>query len=260
MTNLGKHIAWGQANYEKAMTFSLNKKNRAYNPSHLEKIKRQMIDCLDIMPPITVNMITNHIVEGQHRHKSYITLMANGVLPKDAVIGVKYVEIPEENELEAIIRANNNSKGWTLENYVASSISSDIVAYVTLDNWCKSHSLTSENGKAKVRYGCAIIKGKRCAPELKKGTFTITDEELQRAEAVHAEMVEIIDVLELKPKGMTLEGLAVSWIKVREQHDFRMWMEEFKKRKSKYQKMDKDNSREWDAIFAQANLNIDLKK
>jgi hypothetical protein len=54
--------------------------------------------------------------------------------------------------------------------------------------------------------------------------------------------------------------LATSWIAVREQHDFRTWMKEFKSKKSTFLKMPKDNSKDWDNIFAQAHLGIDKKK
>ena len=245
---------------EKAKTFSLNSKNRVCNPCHFEKIKREMIDSLNVMPPITVNVVTNNIIDGQHRHKAFVKLREEGILPENSTLKVMYVEISAEDELKAIVKANNNSKGWTLDDFVASYIVSGIVSYVKLDKWCKEHALSSENGKSKIRYGSAILTGRRASNDLKNGTFTFTDEEMQRAENVHSEMQEIIEVFGMKGRGVWIESLAVSWIAVREQHNFRTWMKEFKSKKSMFLRMPKDNSKDWDNIFAQAHLGIDKKK
>ena len=256
-TNNFAHIGYADVTLAKAKTFSLNSKNREYNPNHLARIKREMSDCLMLMSPITVNTVTNNIVEGQHRHKAFIELIEEERLAKDSVLGVKFVSIPVEKELEIIIRANNNSKSWTLVNYVDSNIESD--AYIKLNEWCLKHTLSCDkNGKAKVRYGSAIFKGKNCTKELKKGTFEITDEELQRAEQVHNELIQIIETLGKCPKGDYIEALAIKWIEVRDKHEFKTWLKELKNRE--YEKMKTSNRNDWRDIFARAHYNIDMKK
>ena len=257
---MGTFIGYESVSYERATQFTLNKQNRPYNPAHLEKVKRSTLTSLDVMPPITVNVVTNNIIDGQHRHKSYIDLSKSGALPKTSELKVMWVSIPVEDELEAIIKANTNSKNWTLDNYIGSYINSGVESYVKLDNWCKAHALSSENGKSKIRYGAAIISGRRNSNELKKGMFTFTDSELERAEEVHTEMLGIVEMFGLKGRGMWIESLAVSWIAVREQHDFETWMKAFKSKRSDFLKMPKDNSKDWNNIFAQAHLAIDMKK
>ena len=121
-------------------------------------------------------------------------------------------------------------------------------------------AITTEDGKAKYRYGASIITGKRCQSALKNGVFSFTEEDFNRAEMVHAELLEIIDLFGLKGKGQWLESLAVSWIKVRELHEFRCWIKEFKLKKQKFLKMPKENSFEWDNIFSIANTAINIKK
>lgn len=245
--------------YDETLLFGKNQENRAYNHGHLQKIKKQLLTSMDVMPPITVNKITNHIIDGQHRLRAYQELIAAGTLDPSTKIEVKYVEIPVENEKQAIIDANTNSKNWSLDDYIASYAKAGIVSFVKLDEWCKLHPLASDNGNSKFRYGAAIITGKRCSSDLKNGSFTFNDEDLEKADEVHAEMLEIVDLFGLKGKGAWIESLATSWSSVRGQHEFRVWMKELKAKKQKFLKLPKDNSRDWDNIFAQAHLAIDKK-
>lgn len=255
-----KFIKFDFVNYEETLIFGKNQENRAYNNLHLEKIKKQCINSLDTMPPITVNIVTNHIIDGQHRLKAFQILVENKQIDVSSKIKVMFVEIPIEEEKQAIIDANTNSKNWTLEDYIASYAKANIVTYVKLDEWCKAHSLTCDNGKSKFRYGAAIIKGKHCFSELKNGEFSFNNEELEQAEQVHSEMVEIVELFGLKGKGAWIEALAVSWKNVRNQHDFRVWIKELKAKKQRFLKMPKDNAKDWDNILAQAHLAIDKKK
>ena len=257
---MAKFISFQLVSYTDTLCYGTNQENRAYNHAHLEKIKKQCITSMEAMPPITVNTITNHIIDGQHRLKAYQTLVADGTLGPETRIKVMYIEIPLEEEKQAIIDANTNSKNWSLDDYIASYAKAGVVAYVRLDEWCKMHPLSSENGKSKFRYGAAIITGKRCSQELKSGGFSFREEDYLRADDVHAEMLEIVDLFGLKGKGAWIESLAISWIAVREQHDFRTWMKELKAKKQRFLKLPKDNSKDWDSIFAQAHLAIDKKK
>jgi hypothetical protein len=254
-----KFVKFAEVSFEESLTFGLHPENRTLNPQHLDKIKKQMIKSFDIIPAVTINVRTLHYIDGQHRGMSYTNLYQLGLLPQNAKLKVMFVDIPVEEEKQAIIDANTNSKNWTLENYITSHIKAGLVSYVSLEKWALQHTLTSENGKSKFRYASAIVKGRRCTNEMKNGDFTFTEEELLRAEKVHAEMLEIVELLELKGRGLWIESLAVSWINVREQHDFRVWMKEFKSNKQTILKMPKDNSSDWNNIFAQAHLHIDTK-
>lgn len=254
-----KFIKFKFVSYRESLHFGLNQQNRVVNHSHLMKIMKQYLESFDIIPPIIVNVVTGHVIDGQHRLKAYQLLIENGQLSKDIKLKVMFVEVPAELEKETIINANCNVKTWSLDDYIASYAKAGIESYVALDEWCKNHSLSCENGKSKFRYGAAIVKGKRCSSELKNGSFTFTDEQLQKADNIHAEMVEIVDLFGLKGKGSWLESLAISWNAVREQHDFRTWMKELKAKKRRFMSVPKDNSRDWDNIFAQVHLAIDKK-
>lgn len=257
---MGKFINFSFVNYEQSLSFGTNQENRAYNHAHLEKIKKQMLKSFETMPPITVNVLTGHIVDGQHRHKGYQDLHKNKMIPEDAKLKVMYVEIPVEEEKQEIIDANTNSKNWSLDDYIASYAKAGISSYVKLDAWCKSHPLSNEKGKSKFRYAAAMITGKRCAADLKNGTFTFTDIEFKRADEIHAELLEIVTLFDLNNKGAWIESLAISWMDVRDHHSFNTWMKELGNKKKQFSRLPKENSKDWDNIFAQAHLAIDKKK
>ena len=257
---MSKFIKFELVSYEGTQSFGSNQENRQYNHAHLDKIKKQFLTSFEVIPPITVNILTNHVIDGQHRLRAYQNLIADGILTPDNKIKVMWVEIPLDEEKEAIINANTNSKNWSLDDYIGSYIKAGVQPYVKLNEWCKLHTLTTENGKSKFRYGAAIISGKRCQVPLMNGDFNFTDEDLARAEEVHAEMLEIVELFQLKNKGYWIEALAVCWIPVRKKHDFKTWMREFKSKKTTYIKLPKTNSKEWNNIFAQAHLAIDKKK
>ena len=257
---INSFIKYDFLNYEKASAISFNRENRKINHGHLNKIKKQLLTAFDLIPPITGNMVTNHIVDGQHRLEAYLSLVKDGSLPKDTLLKAMYVNIPVDEETSRTIDANTNSKNWSVEDYIESYIKKGVVSYVKLNDWCMNHLLTSENGKSKFRYGAAMIKKKGCQNELKEGKFEATDEEFLAADEIHAELLEITELFGLKGKGSWLEALAISWAEIREQHDFREWMKEFKVKKQKLMKLPKTNQKEWNTIFATVHMAIDKKK
>lgn len=255
-----KFIKYEFVPYDGTLCFGRNQENREINRQHLQKIKKQCMESFESMPPISVNAVTNHIIDGQHRLQAYQDLVESGYFPKETTIKVMWLEIPVEEEKSEIIEANCNTKNWGIEDYMTSYAKAGIVSYVRLEEWCKLHPLTSDNGKAKFRYGAAIITGRRCQSVLKSGEFTFTEEEFSRADDVHAELLEIVELLNIRGKGNWIESLAVSWMAVRNQHEFAVWRKEIKAKKHKFMKLPKDNSKDWDNIFAQAHLAIDKKK
>lgn len=266
---MSKFIKFDLVNYEDSLKFGRNQENRALNHSHLQKIKVQCLNSFETMPPITINIVTNNVIDGQHRLKAYQSLISNDEMPKETKIKVMFVEIPIDEEKQAIVDANTNSKTWSLDDYIASYVKAGIVAYKELEDWCENHSLccnftkNKENGdvgkKYSYRYAAAILKGKNCANDLKSASFNLTKEDKEIGNEIHAEMVEICDLFKLKGNGAWIESLAISWREIRNHHEFKIWMKEFKSKKARYLKMPTDTKKEWDAIFAQAHMAIDKK-
>lgn len=254
-----KHICFEAEPYEVAESFGSNQRNRMINRQHVQKLKRAWVNDPEALPPITVNVRTKNVVDGQHRLYAYKELVKEGKLNPDFKIDVKYVDIPIADELDAIIAANITSKSWSLDDFINSYTKMNVESYLRLEEWCKQHPLTCDNGRPKYRYGAAIIKGKRCQNDLKHGIFTITEEDLTRANDVHAEMLEIVELFKLTGKGPWIESLATSWSSIRNLHEFRVWMKELKAKSQKFLNSPKENSKDWDNIFAQIHAAIDKK-
>lgn len=253
---LGTRIGYADVTLEKAKTFTLNKKNRKVERRHLLRIKREMQDVLWSMSPIIVNVVTGNIIDGQHRHRAFIELMEDGLVPKDYLLGVMYVSMSEEAELEEIERINNNNKQWSVATFVNKHI--DEESYNRLVEFGKSHLLTCDKNGVKLRYTSSMVKGVCCTDLLKSGLFKASDEEFERAEHVHYEMLNLIEALDKPKKGPYLESMAMTWIKFRERYDFATWMEEFNST-DKYKKMPSNNKKQWEELFAVAHSSIEMK-
>lgn len=267
--DMKKFISFDVVGHDRARKFGKNNGNRALNLRHLNKIKGQFIENLDMIPPITVNARTNNVLDGQHRLKAFLSLVDDQMLPEDSRIKVMFVDIPADEEKDAIIEANTNSKNWGIDDYINTYTKAGYSDYAKLDNWCRAHSLCCDvtkdketgetNTVCRYRAGAAIITGRRCISELKKATFSFTDDEAKEADIIHTEMIKIAELFNLKGKGPWMESLAISWHGARKQHPFNVWMKEFRSKKSRFMKMPKDNSKDWESIFGQIHFALDKK-
>ena len=233
--------------------------NRKINPSHQRTIKQAMELNLNFFPPIMVNSRTNNIIDGQHRSAAFIELVSENKLPSDSTLDVKFLDMSKTTEIDLIIDTNVNSRKWNLDDYV-SSLSKKNVHYATLTNWCTNHSLCNHKGRLKYRYAAAMLTGKTGCSRLKNGSFIVTEANLRMAENVHAEIIEILDILNKKKKSSFLEALTISWMEVRHLHSFTSWKREIKKKKNMLIKKPDSCKSEWDNIFNQVLRGIQLKK
>lgn len=262
-------IGFKVAKYEETNDFGKNQENRAIDRGHLNHMKGQWLTSAELIPPITVNVVTNNIIDGQHRLEAYRELIKSNGISKDTTIKVMYVSVPVELEKQAIVDANTHSKNWSLDDYIHSYVKAGIESYCKLEDWCKTHTLCynyvknketkEQNKEFKYRYAAAMLTGKRCTNELKSASFTFTDDEAKIAENVHTEMLEIIDLIKNKKQGAWIEALAVSWHQYRNMHPFKVWLRELKSKKNRILRMPSDNSGEWDLIFGMVHGAIDKK-
>ena len=119
-----------------------------------------------------------------------------------------YTNIPENQEREAIILANTNSKNWSLDDFIK-SYTIDNAEYKKLDEFAKSHQLCFSGNKSKFRYAAAILKGQNCSKTLRDGSFFITSEDIVNGEEVHNQLVEILGVLKFPDNGNFIESIAL---------------------------------------------------
>lgn len=254
-----RFIGFRFVNYEETLNFGTNKENRQCSDTHLRHITKQCVESFDIMPPITVNVTTNNVIDGQHRLKAYQTLIENGTFGKEKEIKVMFVAIPYDKEKESIINANTNSRNWRLIDYVDSYKNGGSDDYVKLYEWCDMHCLCNENGKPKLKYAVAIIKGVNDFNSIKYGGLALTDDELKKGETIHDEILEIIKILGLRMSGHYIMSLALSWNGVRELHEFSVWIKYMKHLKRKIAPLPSVTKAEWDNIFGFVHLQIEKK-
>lgn len=194
-----------------------NPKNRLINKDHVSKLKKQLATFQENIPALTLNTETFHLIDGNQRFEAY---KING---NNVNIVFKLVSIAEENELEAIIAANLNSKGWTLENLVTAYNDGDNT-YSRLVELAKQMTvLCMAKGKLKYRNAAAIITGEGCEIMLKKGLFNATEEQFAEAITVQNELVEFLKVMGLKTDAMAgswVERMAIEWHAYRKKYNF----------------------------------------
>lgn len=242
-----------KASYEESKNFGRNQRNRAINMQHVAVIQKQCEKSFGLMPPITVNTITNHIIDGQHRLKAYQNLIEDGKLTSNTKIWVMWVEVPIELETQAIINANIHSKSWSVDDFIDSYVKDGNAEYIKLDLWCRSHTNTFERNKPKYRYASAILTGRNCASILKKGEFTITDEDIKRGNDVYNEMTAIMGLYGLKT-GPWIEPFVIKWYEYRDSYSFEDWMDALKQKKfTDNKKFPKSKQDDWDTIFLKAS-------
>lgn len=239
--------------------------NRMIDESHINLFTRYSEQKLRNMPPLTVNERTGRLIDGQHRVRALIKMIDKGILPKNYRYDVMLIDISEEEERSEIINANINSKGWSQMNYIKfymEDVCGDISnSYTMLDDWCRRHKLTaskSEKIAPKFRYGAAIIKGMGCSSILKNGLFNVTQEELDEADKIHNEIVEILEAMDRVRIGHWIEYMAVSWHNARRNTDFKKFIKTLKNESILNDVKGKPSisRRDWDYIFAYVKCQI----
>ena len=232
--------------------------NRMIDERHIKLFTDYTEQQLRNMPAITVNERTGRLIDGQHRVRAICKMIEQGKLPKDYRFDVMFSDIPEEYERKEVISANINSKGWTQFNFIESYMkdSDDDIAqnYIMLDEWCRTHKLTAPKRKKsspKFRYGAAMMKGVSCTSILKTGEFKVTKEELDEADKIHNELVEILKAMDRPMSGSWLEYMATAWYNARRDTDFKKFMKALKNDSilSRAKGKPSNSRRDWDDIF-----------
>lgn len=256
---------YADATYEEVVNLTTFDGNRVIDRLHVSKLMENMENYLNVFPPITVNTVTKHIIDGQHRRAAFVQLIREGRLPKDTTFPVMYIALSPEKEVEITIGANVNCKSWRLNNYIDCFATHDS-EYAELKDWCKNHPLTYDNkvskgskttkGGYRYRFAYAILKGPGAQNALQSGKIEISEEEYAIGEVVYSELESIFKLIDSVGKPSALEYVAIQWRKVRKAHPIEDWYAMFKKKRLKIQRMPKDNSKDWEAVFNKISTEI----
>jgi len=247
---------------DEASKFTFHPKGRMIDRKHLQKIKKLMQKSPDTMPPIVVNVRTNHQIDGGHRLLSIFQLVQEGTLSPNYLIPVLFIDLPVEDEFNAIVETNINSQNWKPYDFIHAHMKEGNIYYLKLDEWARNHSLTAnpkDPNKPKYRYAGIMMKGSTLRNELPNGTFEVTDEELARADTIHGEVEKLIGLFSLPTGGQWFEQMLCSWFKFRELHKFSDWTNYIRNHKKGLRKWPKATVGDWNAIFSMIHSQLDLK-
>ena len=239
--------------------------NRMVDEGHIKLFTGYSERQLRNMPPITVNTRTGRLIDGQHRVRAVVRMIEQGKLPKNYRYDVMLIDILEEDERAEVINANIHSKGWTQLDYIKfymEDVCDDVANnYKMLDAWCRQHPLTApkkEVQSPKYRYGAAMMKGMGCSSILKNGLFNVTPEELDEADKIHNEIVEILKIMDRVSTGTWLEYMAISWFNARRYTDFNKFIKVLKNESilNDVNGIPSISIRDWDYIFAYVKMQM----
>lgn len=236
---------------EAKMIIENNPKNRLIDKKHVKELMSQVDKFQNNMPPMTLNITTFHIIDGNHRFDSY---KENG---KNVRINFMVVEIPEEDEINAIIAANLHSKGWTLDNLVTAYNDGENDYNKLIELAKKMTVLCLSKGKLKYRIASSIITGRACQGVLKEGKFKATTKQFEEAITIQNELVEFLKIMGFKSDemcGAWTEPMAIVWHEYRNNNNFTFdeWMTACKDSKKKFTNIlasTNKTKKNWDAIF-----------
>lgn len=200
--------------------------NRDVRASHIKEIAKGILNesGMENFPPIVVDASTMNILDGQHRYEAVKQLWEQGY---DYTIPVIFKDLAgwsEDEEKFLIVTLNNNSKGWGNTDYAGSLSKLGNEAVATLTDFAATHLLchnelkSGKVGKLKLRYAGAFIKGRNVDVLIKKegNDFTITDKELENAEACYKEIEALMPCLHRRMNSW-FEQMVNAWFRVRKE-------------------------------------------
>lgn len=245
--------------YQRTLSFKTSPFNRDINQKHYNQIMSAMAENPDIFPPITVNYVTDNIIDGQHRLMAYQQLVKDGIFKPTQRIQVKFIDVSEDGEKYIIMNLNTHTRNWTVSDYIQLQKKRNNPYYIALSDFCETHDLTKGN-PPKYNYGAAMIAGKNVGAKfLNDGCFTCTESDIKRANIVHDEIMQITSILGLNKRGRWIQSLAVSWSSIRDQHPMKAWVSAFKRLRRSLIEMPMATCADWNLILAKVHLHIDKK-
>ena len=159
---------------------------------HVKEIRDAIIKegGMDKFPPITVDINTLLIADGNCRFQALLDIVDDNLLDKPIKYRVIYEDIPKDEFDERVIELNQGQKSWTLLDFVYNYSLRGFDSYSKFINFCENdETLHTADGKINPRYASAVL-GKN-VNDLKKPTLTLTDKELEIGKVVAKEAKEV---------------------------------------------------------------------
>ena len=247
--------------YEQVKKLVFRTGNRPVKMSHVKELinKKELIKNgkWDMHEAVLVNILTNVILNGQHRVTAYLWAIENGIISKDTLLKVDYDEVPIEEELD-VIRKVNGGKNWNNDTIVESKAAEGDHNYVQLVKFCDEHELCHK-GKSNRSYRAAVamMTGKRV--DFEKDNFTFSQKLADRGNKVHNELVSILNILKMSRGDAGVEGMATAWFYYRSDHPWAEWKKMFKSSKRSINNRRTAGKEEWKGYFGEVSGKINHK-
>lgn len=92
-------------NADKLSKLTFHPCNRPIGEAHVKRLMKSMEDNFRLFNAgsvLRVGINTGHLIDGQHRREAFFRLLDEGKIPKDSTMGVIFIDIAPEDELDFI--------------------------------------------------------------------------------------------------------------------------------------------------------------
>ena len=200
--------------------FGLYKANRPLNKRHIKEIKEEFDNGQyhgKYVAPIRVNINNLNITDGQHRKVAFVESDSN-----EAYLRVIFEDFPtnESDAMDVVVDINSSTNNWGINAYENRLKADGNKAILNIEEFGKSHKLTQKvNRSGEVvgyfpRYVYAIVLGRNATKEVKDGSITVTNKDLEFGEKIYDELEKLVNALGYE-MNTWFESFAAAWYNVR---------------------------------------------
>lgn len=185
--------------------YSANRGGRNDNglAKHIQDIATAIINDggTDRFPPIIVDINTMQIVDGNCRFEAILKVIKE--TKKDLGLKVVFINVPEDEFDDYVIRYNEGHRNWTLLDYIYNLEKRGISSFTKFIEFCEDNTGLYDHKKNDIspRYGAAALGIPQSS--LKKRDFTLTKEQIDHGKTVayEADKLRALFSSDLKANG-----------------------------------------------------------
>lgn len=144
---------------------------------HVQEIKDAIIKNggMDKFPPITVDINTLQIIDGNCRFMAMSDVLNDGVL--DLALRVVYEDVSEEDFDQRVIELNQGQKSWGILDFIYNYSLRGNENYKRLIEFCESEPTLCKKGTINPRYAGAALR--KSVNDLKNSKLELSAEEVE---------------------------------------------------------------------------------
>ena len=202
--------------------FGFFKANRDLSKKHIKDIDKAIENGpykAKYIAPVRVDINTLNVIDGQHRYEAFKKAWKNG---SDEIMKVIFEDLPEDEKekLDVVVDINSSTSNWSINAYQKRLREEGNQYILNIEEFGKTHALCQKvNSKGEVtgfypRYVYAIVMGRNISNDIKNGTISITDSDIEFGEKMHSELDKLVDALDYEINSW-FESFAFAWYNIR---------------------------------------------